>query len=458
MFIFLVCFSACTCVLACVPVSSRYSPLTMSGSEEENKIPVTVLTGFLGSGKTTFVNHLLRAKHGKRVAIIENEFGEVGIDDGLVVQTDEEVIEMMNGCICCTVRDDLIQALKRLVKERRHQFDAIVIETTGLADPGPVAQTFFVDEEIASLFRLDAIVTFIDCKHANQHLDEVKPEGVENEAVEQVAFADVLVLNKSDLVTPEEMSSLRERLRAMNSTAIVLESQYSNLPLDKVIDIHAFDLDRTLLMDDQFLNVDEEHQHDMTVSSVGVNIEGEFIPDKFHQWLTALLREKGQDIFRSKGILAMFGTDERFVFQGVHMMVHMGSSQQLGMNLKPWGEEEKKMNKLCFIGRNLNRKVIAEGLQDCIFNGRLPDPGELPNVQLRFPVGTKVKVNVGQWVPGVVVAHWYREVLWETGRYAPYQVALVPEGSAALDESDDRYDNVPLVWAPRDTDAFIRAL
>lgn len=424
----------------------------MDSTKTKDKIPVTVLTGFLGSGKTTFVNYLLKENHGKRLAIIENEFGEVGIDDGLVLQTEEEVIEMMNGCICCTVRDDLIQALKRLVKERRKQFDAIVIETTGLADPAPVAQTFFVDDEVAELFRLDSIITFIDCKHAQQHLDEEKPEGVENEAVEQVAFADILVLNKTDLVTPEELTALRSRLTSMNTTATVLETQHSRLPIDKVLDIRAFDLDRTLAMDDTFLNVDEEHQHDMSVGSIGVNIEGEFIPDKFNDWLMTLLREKGQDIFRSKGILAMMGTNKRYVFQGVHMMMNMGTSDHLGLNLKPWGEGEKKMNKLCFIGRNLDKKAITEGLQECVFNGKLPDPGEPPKTKLRFDIGTKVVVNVGQWIPGVVVAHWYREPLWETGRYAPYQVALMPVSEEEAEE------DLRLVWAPRDVNAFIRKL
>ena len=180
------------------------------------KIPVTILTGYLGSGKTTFVNYLLKEKHGHKFAIIENEFGEVGIDDGLVLQTNEEVIEMMNGCICCTVREDLIVTIKKLVETKRDKFDHIIIETTGLADPAPVAQTFFVNEDISNLCRLDSIITFVDAKFTVQHLDEEKPDGVENEAQEQVAFADVLVLNKTDLVSTEELEDTKKRLKSIN--------------------------------------------------------------------------------------------------------------------------------------------------------------------------------------------------------------------------------------------------
>lgn len=409
-----------------------------------DKIPVTVLTGFLGAGKTTFVNYLLREHHGLRLAIVENEFGEVGIDDGLVLQTNEEVIEMMNGCICCTVRDDLIQALKNLVENRRSQFDAIVIETTGLADPGPVAQTFFVDETMIAKFRLDAIVTFIDAKHTSEHLDEVKPEGVENEAVEQVAFADVLVINKTDLVTADELERLKAKLRVINGTAKMLESQQSRLPVDQVLNIRAFDLDRTLAMDDQFLNTEEEHLHDRSVTSVGIAIEGQFLAEAFQEWLSALLRNQGADIFRSKGIISIFGSDDKFVFQGVHMILEMGSSSELGMKLPPWKPDEKRVNKLCFIGRNLDRAQLTADLQKCIFDGKFPEPGPVPTDKLRFPVGTKVRVNVGDWMIGTIVAHWYREPLWPTGKYVPYQIAI----NMGQEEH--------LVWAPRDTNAFVR--
>jgi G3E family GTPase len=407
-----------------------------------NKIPVTILTGFLGSGKTTFLNYLMKEHHGLRLAIIENEFGEVGIDDGLVLQTKDEVIEMMNGCICCTVREDLIEALMNLYNNRRDQFDAVVIETTGLADPAPVAQSFFVDENIKQHFHLDAIITFVDAKHAVSHLDEEKPDGVENEAVEQVAFADVLVINKIDLVTTTEVENLKSRLRGINATARIIESTQSRLDISKVIGINAFNLEKTLEMDDGFLDTESEHKHDKSVSSVGFVVEGEFIIEKTMEWLSTLLQTKGADIFRSKGIFATVDCDEKFVFQGVHMLLDFGSSSDLGFKLPPWSPGEKRINKFCFIGKNLNKEELSKSLMDCMFNGVYPEPGPKPTLKLRFPVGARVLVNVGDWVPGTVIMHWYRERLWDSARYAPYQVQL---------DDEDR-----LVYAPRDTNVFIR--
>ncbi len=425
---------------------------------------MTVVTGFLGSGKTTFVNHLLHSPdHGLRLAIVENEFGEVGVDDALVMQTSEQIIEMMNGCICCTVRDDLIVALKKLVAERGDSFDAIIIETTGLADPAPVAQTFFIDDEMQALFTLDAIVTFVDCKHTPGHLDEVKPEGVENEAVEQVAFADVLVLNKTDLVTPDELAALKTRLRGLNGVASMVEASYSRVPIAQVLNIGAFNLDRTVAFDAEFLNTEQEHVHDRSVTSVGVCLEGEFFPDKFNAWLSDLLRTKGTDIFRSKGVIAFVGSDERFVFQGVHMLLVMGGSGSASENddgaagaanaadagtikLANWAPGEKRLNKICFIGRNLDRAALVSGLEACIFDGKYPDPGVPPKKVLRFAVGTKVRVNAGKWVLGTIVAHWYREPLWETGCFVPYQIRV---------DSGDGAGN--LLFAPKDSDAFVRA-
>ena len=399
-----------------------------------------MLTGFLGSGKTTFVNYLLHADHGLRLAIIENEFGEVGVDDGLVhLQSTETVIEMMNGCICCTVRDDLIVALKQLVKERRHQFDAIIIETTGLADPAPVAQSFFMDDEMKKLFLLDAIVTFVDCQHTLQHLDESKPEGVENEAVEQVAFADVLVLNKTDLVSADTLSALKDRLRSINATAPMHESTFSVVPTSAVLNVRAFNLDRTIEMDAAFLDADQEHMHDNTVSSVGVCIEGEFDPELFKNWIDELLATRGQDIFRCKGILSICGSNDRYVFQGVHMLLTMG-----GGDLPKWGPEEKRLNKMCFIGRNLDRKAIIDGLSKSLFNGKYPEPGVPPKTTLRFAVGAKVLVNLSGWVQGTIAAQWYREPLWETGKFVSYQIEL-PDGGG-------------MVWAPKDTNKFVRSV
>jgi len=404
-------------------------------------LPVTILTGYLGSGKTTFVNYLLRENHGYKFAIIENEFGEVGIDDGLVLQSNEEVIEMMNGCICCTVREDLIVTIKKLCTERKGQFTNIIIETTGLADPAPVAQTFFIDEEVKKLCRLDSIVTFIDCKFTGQHLDEEKPEGVENEAHEQVAFADVLVANKTDLVSPEELETLKKKLKAINVHAPIIESQYSRVPIDKIINIKAFDLEKTLAMDEGFLDTDAEHQHDSSITSFGIHIEGQFKPAELNQWLSKLMQEKGADLYRSKGIISIVGSDEKHVFQAVHMIMNMGSSSELGMKHEPWKEGEKRINKFCFIGKNLKKDEMIAELEKCVFDGKPPEPGPVPTTKLTYKVGDRVQCNCGSWEVGKVVKLWYREMLWETGRYAPYQVML---------------DSGDLIYVPRDTATFIK--
>lgn len=244
---------------------------------------------------------------------------------------------MLNGCVCCTVRQDLIVTIKKLMTERPGKFDHIIIETTGLADPAPVAQTFFVDPDVEKLCRLDAIVTFIDAKFTGQHLDEKKPEGVENEAHEQVAFADVLVVNKIDLVTPEELTAIKANLKAINVHAPIIETQHSRVPIEKVINVNAFDLKKTIEMDEGFLDIESEHIHDTSISSFGVHIEGQFHAKKLNNWLSKLMQERGTDLYRSKGILAVFGSDEKYVFQAVHMLMDMKSSSELGMNHAPWG-------------------------------------------------------------------------------------------------------------------------
>ena len=246
----------------------------MAAMDEADKVPVTVLTGFLGSGKTTLLNHILTQQHGKKLAVIENEFGEVGIDDDLLkkntrMQADEEIIEMMNGCICCTVRQDLVVVLDKLAKRVQAgtlKLDGIVIETTGMADPAPVAQTFFVEPKVAAFARLDGIITLVDAKHIIQHLDEEKPEGAENEAVEQVAFADRILLNKIDLATEPELVAVEQRLKGINAFAPIIRSEKSQVSVDQVLGIKAFDLKKTLEMDPEFLDTDSEHVHDTSVS------------------------------------------------------------------------------------------------------------------------------------------------------------------------------------------------
>ncbi|WP_426956082.1 CobW family GTP-binding protein [Muricoccus radiodurans] len=319
---------------------------------EAAPIPVTVLTGYLGAGKTTLLNRILTENHGRKFAVVINEFGEMGVDQDLVIDADEEVFEMNNGCICCTVRGDLIRIIGGLMR-RKDRFDGIIVETTGLANPAPVAQTFFVDEDVKRATRLDAIVTVVDAKHLLTRL------GDSPEAEEQVAFADVIVLNKMDLVSENEAEEVERRVRAINPTVEIRRATKSDVPLDAVIGRDAFRLDRILEREPEFLSGEDDHTHDSAVQSLSFEVDQPIDPEKFNAWISELLQTKGQDLLRTKGILAYKGEDRRFAFQAVHMIAD-------GDYIGPWKEGAPRKSRIVFIGRDLNRPRLRRGFEACV--------------------------------------------------------------------------------------------
>jgi G3E family GTPase len=323
--------------------------------QQEQMVPVTILTGFLGSGKTTLLNRILKEDHGHKIAVIENEFGEVGVDSEIIENSDEQIVEMNNGCICCTVRGDLIKILGTL-KDRRKKgelnFDRVVIETTGMADPGPVAQTFFTDEDIGSYYLLDSILTVVDAKHAPQQLDEF------HEAQEQVGFADRILMSKTDLVSEEDVKKLSERIRRMNPRAPVKRVHFGDAPIAEVLDIRGFNLNAILELDPEFL-ADTHHEHHDEVASFVFRSDKPFDGDKLEQFLSGMIQVYGPDLLRYKGVLWMKGKPQRVVFQGVHMM--MGGDMG-----KPWAKGEKKSSTLVFIGKKLPKDLFIAGLEQCL--------------------------------------------------------------------------------------------
>jgi len=341
------------------------------------KIPVTVLTGYLGAGKTTLLNRILSEPHGKKFAVIVNEFGEIGIDNELVVNADEEVFEMNNGCICCTLRGDLVRIIDGLMR-RKGKFDAIIVETTGLADPAPVAQTFFMDEAVGAKTRLDAVVTVADAKWLSDRLKDAP------EAKNQIAFADVILLNKTDLVTPEELRELEARIRGLNPYARLHRTERAKIDISEVLGRNAFDLDRILTIEPDFLQGEDhdhdhhhdhgdhahgahhhhhgnglKHYHDEDMQSVALRTDKALNPDKFFPWIQDLVAKDGPSILRCKGILSFKDDPERFVFQGVHMILD-------GDHQRPWRPEEVRDSRIVFIGRNLPEDKIRQGFESCI--------------------------------------------------------------------------------------------
>jgi len=354
---------------------------------------VTVITGFLGSGKTTLLNHILMNEDGRKIAVIENEFGEIDIDSELVARQEtmkgsgDTLIMLNNGCLCCTVRDDLAKSLVALCN-RKDQFDHIVIETTGLANPAPIISTFYIDEELPEKVRLDGVVTVVDAKHVSRHMDDEKPKGVVNEAVQQIAYADRIILNKVDLVEDDHLRSLESRVRGVNGMARVQQAQHAKVPVDYVLGVGGFDLDRVeeqIEPSMQQLRAEQhgnghshdhgdhshdhdshhhhhhDHHHDDEVTSVSVQIDGDMDLDKVNFMLGALVDMRGEDLYRIKGVLAIKDYPVRYIFQGVHYLFE-------GTPEREWRDGEKRTSKMVFIGKHLNEHDLIEAFKSCLAN------------------------------------------------------------------------------------------
>ncbi|XP_022980166.1 uncharacterized protein LOC111479636 [Cucurbita maxima] len=384
-------------VSTATPTSESDESDVLTKIPPDDRIPATIITGFLGSGKTTLLNHILTAEHGKRIAVIENEFGEVDIDGSLVAAKTtgaEDIVMLNNGCLCCTVRGDLVRMISELVNKKKGKFDHIVIETTGLANPSPIIQTFYAEDSVFNDVKLDGVVTLVDAKHAAFHLDEVKPEGIVNEAIEQIAYADRIIVNKTDLVGEPQIADLVQRIKKINRMAELKRTKYGKVDLDYVLGIGGFDLERIDSAVDTESKEDHashshhdehehdhdhdhdhhhhnhehdhkhdhhshDHTHDPGVSSVSIVCEGILDLEKANMWLGTLLLDRSDDIYRMKGLLSVQGMDERFVFQGVHD-IFQGSPDRL------WGPDEPRINKIVFIGKNLDAEELEKGFKACL--------------------------------------------------------------------------------------------